>query len=104
MAFGVLRGAGRNTVAALLTGTSYWAIGIPIAIALSYLTPLKLAGLWTGTTIALALTAAFCSLYIWHLNFAAECRKALARAAQEDDGFKRGSTDDREAQGGFGRV
>jgi MATE family multidrug resistance protein len=80
VAFGIMRGSNRSPTAALMTGIAYWVVGLPIAMCLGFLTDLRLAGVWCGVTMGLIGTAALTSVYIWKIDYAAECRRALARA------------------------
>ncbi|SFJ64741.1 multidrug resistance protein, MATE family [Bosea sp. OK403] len=54
----LLRGLGDTRVPMLFAGLGYWAIGLPLSIALGFFTPLAGIGIWIGLAIALAIVAA----------------------------------------------
>ena len=49
---GVIRGCGRQMLAAQCNLVNYWFIGIPIAVVLAFHFHLGVAGLWTGLLVA----------------------------------------------------
>ncbi|MDR6871492.1 MATE family multidrug resistance protein [Bosea sp. BE125] len=53
----LLRGLGDTRVPMLFAGLGYWAIGLPLSIALGFFTPLAGIGIWIGLAIALAIVA-----------------------------------------------
>lgn len=62
---GVLRGTGLATLGAQINVVAYWAIGIPIGLALTFSSlHWQLFGLWTGLTIALTFTCVASSVVI----------------------------------------
>lgn len=53
----ILRGLGDTRVPMIYAGLGYWAIGLPLAIALGFRTPLAGIGVWIGLAIALTIVA-----------------------------------------------
>ncbi|AOO81117.1 MATE family efflux transporter [Bosea vaviloviae] len=53
----LLRGLGDTRVPMLFAGLGYWAIGLPLSVALGFFTPLAGIGIWIGLAIALAIVA-----------------------------------------------
>lgn len=53
----ILRGLGDARVPMIFAGLGYWAIGLPLAAGLGFLTPLAGAGIWVGLAIALGIVA-----------------------------------------------
>ncbi|KAK4705275.1 multidrug resistance protein, MATE family, partial [Phenoliferia sp. Uapishka_3] len=77
---GLLRGAGRATLGALINLTSYYVVGLPLGLILAFLGPkLGLFGLWIGLTAALAFTAGLMTFYIWRMNWEHECELTRMR-------------------------
>jgi MATE family multidrug resistance protein len=59
---GMLRGLGDTGVPMLYAAIGYWGIGLPLAAALGFLTPLAGQGIWMGLATGLAVV---CLLMIW---------------------------------------
>ncbi|KAM0746448.1 MATE efflux family protein [Meredithblackwellia eburnea MCA 4105] len=77
---GVLRGAGRATLGALINLTSYYVIGLPFGLCMAFLGPkLGLVGLWLGLTIALTFTALLMCTFIWNLDWKVEAENTRIR-------------------------
>ncbi|KAL8280344.1 hypothetical protein RQP46_007261 [Phenoliferia psychrophenolica] len=77
---GLLRGAGRATLGALINLTSYYVVGLPIGLTLAFVGPkLGLLGLWVGLTTALTFTAGLMTTFIWRMDWEAECELARKR-------------------------
>ncbi len=58
----LLRGIGDTRVPMIYAGLGYWAIGLPLSIALGFWTPLQGIGIWIGLAVALAIVSA---LMLW---------------------------------------
>jgi MATE family multidrug resistance protein len=67
---GLLRGAGKAPLGAIINHTSYYVIGLP---------KLGLQGLWWGLTAALTWTAILTSTVVWRMNWEEESEKARIR-------------------------
>jgi MATE family multidrug resistance protein len=63
----LLRGLGDTRVPMIFAGVGYWLIGLPLAMALGFRTPLAGAGIWIGLVIALTIVAAL-MLGRWRLR------------------------------------
>jgi MATE family multidrug resistance protein len=50
----LLRGAADTRVPMVITLLGYWGVGVPLAYALGFHTPLRHVGIWTGLTVSLA--------------------------------------------------
>ena len=61
----VLRGLGDTRVPMIYAGIGYWVIGLPLAAALGFWTPLAGVGIWIGLAVALAIVAVL-MLSRWH--------------------------------------
>jgi multidrug resistance protein, MATE family len=59
---GMLRGLQDTKVPMILAGIGYWGVGLPLGIALGFLTPLRGTGIWIGLATGLAVVAA---LMLW---------------------------------------
>ncbi len=53
----ILRGLGDTRVPMIFAGVGYWVIGLPLAAALGFWTPLAGIGIWIGLAVALAIVA-----------------------------------------------
>ncbi|KAK4057374.1 ethionine resistance protein [Microbotryomycetes sp. JL221] len=77
---GLLRGAGKATLGAAINLTSYYVLGLPLGLGLTFLGPkMGLRGLWLGLTLALTATAIFSTYFVWLMNWEQECKRALVR-------------------------
>ncbi|WPK26603.1 hypothetical protein PUMCH_003961 [Australozyma saopauloensis] len=81
---GCLRGQGQTKIGGIVNLVSYYVIGIPMSIYLSFFSPWKgsLDGLWIGTTTALTIIAVvqtYCSL---HVDFDYLCDQARKRTSE----------------------
>lgn len=54
----ILRGLGDTRIPMIFAGLGYWAVGLPLSVALGFYTPLAGAGIWIALAIALSLVAA----------------------------------------------
>jgi MATE family multidrug resistance protein len=59
---GMLRGLQDTRVPMIFAGLGYWGIGLPLGVALAFLTPLRGTGIWIGLAAGLAVVAA---LMLW---------------------------------------
>ncbi|XP_029467931.1 multidrug and toxin extrusion protein 1-like isoform X2 [Rhinatrema bivittatum] len=66
---GVLRGAGKQTIGALVNAIGYYLIGLPIGIALMFATKLGIIGLWYGMIACVIFPAAINVVYILRINW-----------------------------------
>ncbi|GAA5863090.1 hypothetical protein JCM8547_002794 [Rhodosporidiobolus lusitaniae] len=86
---GVLRGAGKPTVGAIINTASYYVVGIPLGLALAFWGPhLGLNGLWLGLTAALTVTGISSTLIVWKMDWEAESeltRRRLAAAKRDQE-------------------
>ncbi|ORY74741.1 mate-domain-containing protein [Leucosporidium creatinivorum] len=77
---GLLRGAGKAPLGALINLTSYYVIGLPVGLCLAFLGPkLGLRGLWLGLTLSLSWTAVLTTYVIWNLDWEAGAEEARVR-------------------------
>ncbi|BGP10846.1 ethionine resistance protein [Rhodotorula toruloides] len=80
---GVLRGAGKPTLGAIINTSSYYVIGLPIGIALSFAGPhLGLNGLWIGLTVALTFTGLSSTYIVWKMDWEAEAEATRVRLGE----------------------
>ncbi|GAA5902694.1 hypothetical protein JCM6882_004044 [Rhodosporidiobolus microsporus] len=80
---GVLRGAGKPTLGAIINTASYYVIGIPLGLAVTFSGPhWGLNGLWLGLTVALTFTGVSSTWIVWHLDWEAEAEKTRQRLSQ----------------------
>lgn len=61
----ILRGLGDTRIPMIYAGLGYWVIGLPLAAALGFWTPLAGIGIWIGLAVALAIVAVL-MLWRWH--------------------------------------
>ncbi|KAI5475354.1 hypothetical protein MNV49_001585 [Pseudohyphozyma bogoriensis] len=79
--YGIMRGSGQSPIAAMITGFSYWVLGLPTAFFCMFALKKGLIGLWFGTVLGLFVVAVGTSVYIsGYLNFEREAEKAQERA------------------------
>ncbi|KDE03350.1 hypothetical protein MVLG_06157 [Microbotryum lychnidis-dioicae p1A1 Lamole] len=89
---GLLRGAGKATLGAVLNLISYYVVGLPLGMALTFAGPkMGLKGLWLGLTAALTGTATLATWVILRLDWRLESENArirmgVAKRDEEDDG------------------
>ncbi|CAK9442308.1 uncharacterized protein LODBEIA_P60510 [Lodderomyces beijingensis] len=78
---GCLRGQGQTKVGGIVNVISYYVVGVPISIYLSFFSPWKglLAGLWIGSTVALTLIGGVQCWYALGSNFETLCENARKR-------------------------
>ncbi|KAI8093384.1 mate-domain-containing protein [Halteromyces radiatus] len=75
VASGIIRGLGRQKVAAYLNVFAYYAVAAPIGYVLTFKLGMALTGLWTGLTIALFLSAGSQVIFLWIIDWHAEAKK-----------------------------
>ena len=73
---GVVRGCGRQLVAACMNVFTYWGVGIPLAAYLGFRTPLGVSGLWIGVVTVAYVQLAALSVLISCLNWDREAERA----------------------------
>ncbi|KAM9900905.1 hypothetical protein OXX79_004849 [Metschnikowia pulcherrima] len=80
---GCLRGQGQTKIGGIVNLVSYYLIGIPLSIYLSFYSPWKgsLYGLWIGTTMALTIIGCVQSYYALFANFDRLCEDARKRTS-----------------------
>ncbi|SCV69552.1 BQ2448_2572 [Microbotryum intermedium] len=89
---GLLRGAGKAPLGAVLNLISYYVVGLPLGMALTFAGPkMGLKGLWLGLTAALTGTATLTTWVVLRLDWRAESENArirmgVAKRDEEDDG------------------
>lgn len=78
---GCLRGQGQTKIGGIVNLVSYYLIGIPLSIYLSFFSPWKgsLDGLWIGTTVALTIIGAVQTFFSLHVDFYSLCEQARKR-------------------------
>ncbi|GAA6030860.1 hypothetical protein JCM8097_008911 [Rhodosporidiobolus ruineniae] len=80
---GVLRGAGKPTLGAIINTASYYVLGIPVGLALTFWGPhLGLNGLWLGLTVALTFTGLSSTYIVWRMDWEDEAEKTRERLGQ----------------------
>lgn len=78
---GCLRGQGQTKIGGIVNLISYYLIGIPVSIYLSFFSKWKgsLDGLWIGTTLALTIIGIVQTYYVLSANFDKLCYEAMER-------------------------
>jgi len=76
---GIIRGSGRQSVAAVINLVGYYMIAFPVGIYLTFHAHWALAGLWSGLTIALFIVATGEVGFIWSIDWKVEGKKAQER-------------------------
>lgn len=84
---GCLRGQGQTKIGGIVNLVSYYVVGIPLSIYLSFFSPWKgsLHGLWIGTTVALTIIGGLQSYYALFADFDKLCDDARKRT--QDNSF-----------------
>lgn len=78
---GILRGAGRQDIGALLNLLGYWAIGLPAGAYLAFSLKMGVFGLWLGLTATAILLAVTMLALMGRFDWEAEAKKASQMAA-----------------------
>lgn len=76
---GIIRGSGRQSVAAVINLVAYYMIALPIGFYLTFHAKWALVGLWTGLTVALFVVATGEIGFIWTIDWTMEGKKAQER-------------------------
>ncbi|KAI8981408.1 mate-domain-containing protein [Pilobolus umbonatus] len=66
---GIIRGSGRQSVAAMINLVAYYVIALPIGFYLTFYAKWALIGLWTGLSIALFLVATGEVFFLWNIDW-----------------------------------
>ncbi|MEE6469489.1 hypothetical protein FKM82_008652 [Ascaphus truei] len=77
---GVLRGAGKQKIGAIMNAIGYYLIGFPIGISLMFAVKLGIVGLWCGLIICVFLQACFFLTFIKRMNWKKASEEAEVRA------------------------
>ncbi|XP_064649545.1 multidrug and toxin extrusion protein 1-like isoform X2 [Lineus longissimus] len=85
---GIMRGCGRQNIAAFIIFVGIYMIGLPIGLSLMFLTDLKSAGFWWGLTIGLFIEAIVYIIAVFKTDWEGEAEAAQHRAGlyQNKDG------------------
>ncbi|CAK9442309.1 uncharacterized protein LODBEIA_P60520 [Lodderomyces beijingensis] len=78
---GCLRGQGQTKIGGIVNLVSYYVVGLPLSIYLTFFSPWKgkLAGLWVGSTVALTIIGVVQSWYSLTADFNKLCEYARSR-------------------------
>jgi hypothetical protein len=97
---GMLRGAGRQELGAVLNLASYWGLGLPGAYLLGVRAGWGLKGLWAGLIICTSVQAVVMLVVLFRFNWQREAERAaeLAAASTGDGGGGGGSCSTAAAQ------
>lgn len=76
---GIIRGLGRQSVAALINLVAYYCIALPLGFYLTFRLNFALTGLWTGLSTALFLVATGEVLFLTRIDWPTEVRKVMQR-------------------------
>lgn len=81
---GCLRGQGQTKIGGIVNLVSYYIVGIPLSIYLSFYSPWKgtLNGLWIGSTVALTIIGTVQSYYAISVDFSRLCEDARKRTSE----------------------
>nr|XP_056721001.1 multidrug and toxin extrusion protein 1 [Euleptes europaea] len=85
---GVLRGAGKQKIGAIANAVGYYAIGLPIGIALMFGYKLGVMGLWSGLIVCISLQASSFLIFVLRIDWKKAADEAQVRAglvARVDD-------------------
>ncbi|XP_053561379.1 multidrug and toxin extrusion protein 2 [Bombina bombina] len=66
---GILRGAGKQKIGAIMNAIGYYVIGFPIGISLMFAVKLGVLGLWSGIIICVFLQASFFFFFVWKMDW-----------------------------------
>ncbi|CEP12176.1 hypothetical protein [Parasitella parasitica] len=84
---GIIRGLGRQSVAAWINLVAYYVVALPFGFYLTFELNWALMGLWTGLSVALLLVAAGEVSFLYSVNWYKEAKKARLRCKMVDDKF-----------------
>ncbi|KAK4517134.1 mRNA-decapping enzyme subunit 2 [Mucor velutinosus] len=82
---GVIRGLGRQSVAAWINLIAYYLIALPFGFYLTFKLNWALMGLWTGLSVALFLVAAGEVSFLYSVNWYNEVKRTQLRCRMDDD-------------------
>ncbi|XP_054857522.1 multidrug and toxin extrusion protein 1 [Eublepharis macularius] len=77
---GVLRGAGKQKIGAIANAIGYYAIGLPIGIALMFGNKLGVMGLWSGLIVCISLQAFSFLIFVLRMDWKKAADEARIRA------------------------
>ncbi|KAI9471266.1 mate-domain-containing protein [Coemansia mojavensis] len=81
---GILRGQGRQSIAAVIRVISLYVVGVPLAYALCFPLKLELYGLWVGLSVGFAV---ICAAELWLVGVSdwhAEVKRSIERVNSDD--------------------
>lgn len=87
---GVIRGLGRQSVAAWINLVAYYLIALPFGFFLTFKMNWALSGLWTGLTVALFLVAFGEVLFLLTIDWFTEVKRAQDRVRTDEDKIHHG--------------
>lgn len=82
---GVIRGLGRQSVAAMINLVAYYLIALPFGFYLTFKMNWALMGLWTGLTVALFLVASGEVVFLSKIDWFTEVKRAQDRVKLDED-------------------
>ncbi|KAI8388515.1 mate-domain-containing protein [Radiomyces spectabilis] len=82
---GVIRGLGRQKVAAWINLFAYYVVAIPLGFYLTFKANWSLIGLWTGLSVALFIGASGECLFLFMVDWYAEVKRTQDRVHKEED-------------------
>lgn len=82
---GCLRGQGQTKIGGIVNLVSYYVVGLPLSIYLSFYSKWKgsLSGLWVGSCVALAIIGVVQSYFSLYANFDKLCEEARTRNSMD---------------------
>ncbi|VFQ62277.1 unnamed protein product [Cuscuta campestris] len=91
---GVLRGTARPAVGANINLGSFYAVGMPVAVVLSFATKMGFAGLWLGLLAAQASCAALMLIVLWRTDWKVQVERAKQLTHQSSSSSSSSTLDD----------
>ncbi|KAG0776440.1 hypothetical protein G6F62_003575 [Rhizopus arrhizus] len=82
---GIIRGLGRQNIAACINLIAYYLIALPIGFCLTFQFQWALTGLWSGLTTALFIVASSEVLYLLSVDWFLETKRAQERVKMEEE-------------------
>ncbi|XP_036974787.1 multidrug and toxin extrusion protein 1-like isoform X1 [Acanthopagrus latus] len=77
---GIVRGAGKQMVGAVVNLVGFYVIGLPVGVSLMFPVKMGIVGLWTGLLISVLTQCIFFAPFLWKLNWKKATEEALVRA------------------------
>uniref|UniRef100_A0A671WRP8 Multidrug and toxin extrusion protein n=1 Tax=Sparus aurata TaxID=8175 RepID=A0A671WRP8_SPAAU len=77
---GIVRGAGKQMVGAVVNLVGFYVIGLPIGVSLMFPVKMGIVGLWTGLLVSVLTQCIFFAPFLWKLNWKKATEEALVRA------------------------